>query len=95
MSDSAIPVTSYPFASAEAGTSVETIGPDIIEVVISFNSGTVAEARAAALEIVSNLTPDDITGLTPELASKATHQDLDDTERRLLANALITSIIFS
>lgn len=95
MSDSAIPLTSFPFAAAGASASVETIGDDIIEVVVPFNSGTVAEARAAALEVVSDLTPDDITGLVPALADKATHQDIDDAEARLAASTIVNALIFS
>ena len=88
----AVPASAYPAQSTT--TSVETIGPDVIEVVIPFNEGTVAEAKAAALAIVSDLATDDIAGLNAALNDKATRADLSGAIADFEASTLVDALIF-
>lgn len=75
---------STPFPLRSASPAQDAIGLDapfeVVEVVVPFNEGTVAEAIRQAREVVSQLTPDDIDGLRDAIAL-ATVNNLD---RRVL-----------
>ena len=53
----------------------ETDAVFVVEVVVPFNEGTVAEARSAALDAIGTLTIDAIPGLRAELGARATHAE--------------------
>lgn len=73
---------------------IEALAPEVIEVVVPFNSATVREAVDQAKAIVSDLTPDDIAGLSSILAAKASRAELIDAVAAFDSTALSYALIF-